>query len=96
MKSAGEKCGLYTGKDGILLIIYVLSYTCISVTVSDHLHTLHLYLYLRYCICYLCFVLYMYFSDSNCICHLYLHYFIHHMNMFFSVQRVEHFVDIGH
>ena len=27
----------------ILFIIYVLSYTCISATVSDHLHTFHLY-----------------------------------------------------
>ena len=55
----------------ILLIIYVLSYTCISVTVSGYLHTLHLYFVI------LCFVLHMYFCDSNCICYLYLRYFIH-------------------
>ena len=60
---------------------YVLSYTCISVTVSDHLHTLHLYLYLRYCIRYLCFVVYMYSCDTNCICHLYVRYFIHRINV---------------
>ena len=47
----------------------------LAVKVSDHLHTLHLYL--RYCIRYLCFVLYMYFCDSNCICYFYLRYFIH-------------------
>ena len=45
----------------ILLIIYVLSYTCISVTVSGYLHTLHLYFVI------LCFVLHMYCCDSNCI-----------------------------
>ena len=57
----------------ILLIIYVLSYTCISVTVSGYLHTLHLYFVI------LCFVLHMYFCDSNCICYLYLRYFIHRL-----------------
>ena len=57
----------------ILLIIYVLSYTCISVTVSGYLHILHLYFVI------LCFVLHMYFCDSNCICYLYLRYFIHRL-----------------
>ena len=85
----------------ILLIIYVLSYTYISVTVSGYLHTLHLYFVI------LCFVLHMYFCDSNCICYLYLRYFMHRLNFIlymyfcditcicFYVQSVEHFVDIG-
>ena len=84
----------------ILLIIYVLSYTCISVTVSGYLHTLHLYFVI------LCFVLHMYFCDSNCICYLYLRYFIHRiifiLYMYFCdiicicfyVQYVEHILDI--
>ena len=67
-------------------------------------YTLNLDLYLRYCIRYLYFVLYMYFCDSNCICYLYLHYLIHRLNCIlymyfcdiicicFYVQSVEHFV----
>ena len=39
----------------ILFIIYVLSYTCISVTVSGHLHTLNLYL--TYVIVFVLYVL---------------------------------------
>ena len=60
----------------ILLIIYVLSYTCISVIVI-----VLCYLYLRYFMHRLNFILYMYFCDIICIC--------------FYVQSVEHFVDIG-
>ena len=53
----------------ILLIIYVLSYTYISVTVSG------LFTYITFILRY--FMLHMYFCDSNCICYLYLRYFIH-------------------
>ena len=57
-------------------LFYVLSYTCISVTVI-----VLCYLYLRYFMHRLNFILYMYFCDIICIC--------------FYVQSVEHFVDIG-
>ena len=59
-----------------VFVIYSLSYTCISVIVI-----VLCYLYLRYFMHRLNFILYMYFCDIICIC--------------FYVQSVEHFVDIG-
>ena len=47
----------------ILMLFYVLSYTCISVIVI-----VLCYLYLRYFIHRLKFFLYMYFRDIICIC----------------------------
>ena len=59
-----------------VFVIYSLSYTCISVIVI-----VLCYLYLRYFMHRLNFILYIYFCDIICIC--------------FYVQPVEHFVDIG-
>ena len=58
-----------------VFVIYSLSYTCISVIVI-----VLCYLYLRYFMHRLNFILYN-FCDIICIC--------------FYVQSVEHFVDIG-
>ena len=82
-------------------------YTRIYVKVSDHLYTLHLYLYLRYCVRYLC----LYYTSISVtvivLCYLYLRYFIHRkyimlymyfcdiISICFYVQSVKHFVDIG-
>ena len=71
-ESLNKKLKLHINKTcinnfGLLLSRILYYYGIIVHLVSGHLHKLHLYLYLRYCIRYLCFVLYMFFCDSNCI-----------------------------